>query len=215
MLKTVTFAQGDRPLVRLHYYATHPQTGRNDGWVGMDCVGYAREKLEHKQNVVQIYFTGCAGDITMGKYNDGSLEARAELTERLLAGMEASVAATRFAPLGAIRWQVVPLTLPARTDGEYDPAKNRATLSNEKATADAREHAASRLAFLERSGLPIELSMLAIGDLRVLHLPGEPMVDFQLFAQALGPQTVRRRCRLWRRRDRIHLHSGGLWARRL
>ena len=35
------------------------------------------------------------------------------------------MAATRFAPLGAICWQVVPLTLPARTDGEYDPAKNR------------------------------------------------------------------------------------------
>ena len=62
-------------------------------------------------------------------------------------------------------------------------------LSNEKATADAREHAASRLAFLERSGLPIELSMLAIGDLRVLHLPGEPMVDFQLFAQGGPPNS--------------------------
>ncbi len=187
MLKTVTFARGDRPLVRLHYYATHPQTGRNDGWIGMDCVGYAREKLQRKENVVQIYFTGCAGDITMGKYNDGSLEARAELTERLLAGMEASVAATRFAPLGAIRWRVVPLALPARTDGAYDPVKNRATLGDKKATADAREHAASRLAFLERSSRPIELSMLAIGDLRILHLPGEPMVEFQRFAQRCAP----------------------------
>ena len=188
MLKTVTLARGDTPLVRLHYYATHPQTGRGDGWVGMDCVGYAREKLEHKEHVVQIYFTGCSGDVTMGKYNDGSLEARAELTERLLAGMEASLAATRYAPFGAIRWQVVPLVLPARSDGKYDPAKNRATLADKKASLAAREGAASRLAFPERIGRPIELSMLAIGNLRILHFPGEPMVEFQLFAQRSAPR---------------------------
>ena len=30
--------------------------------------------------------------------------------------------------------------------------------------------------------------MLAIGNLRILHLPGEPMVEFQLFAQRSAPQ---------------------------
>jgi hypothetical protein len=44
------------------------------------------------------------------------------------------------------------------------------------------------LAFLERIGQPIELSMLAIGSLRILHFPGEPMVEFQLFAQRSAPQ---------------------------
>jgi hypothetical protein len=188
MLKTVTLARGDVPLVRLHYYATHPQTGRGDGWVGMDCVGHAREKLERKEHVLQIYFTGCSGDVTMGKYNDGSLQARAEMTERLLAGMEASLAATRFAPLGAIRWQVVPLMLPVRSDGTYDPAKNRAMLADAKASLAARQEAASCLAFAERTSQPIELSMLAIGNLRILHFPGEPMVEFQLFAQRSAPQ---------------------------
>ena len=40
--------------------------------------------------MLQIYFTGCAGDVTAGKYNDGSRAARNELTERLLAGMKAA-----------------------------------------------------------------------------------------------------------------------------
>jgi hypothetical protein len=40
----------------------------------------------------------------------------------------------------------------------------------------------------ERIGQPIELSMLAIGNLRVLHFPGEPMVEFQPFAQRSAPQ---------------------------
>ena len=188
MLKTVTLAHGDKPLVRLHYYATHPQTGRGDGWVGMDGVGYAREKLEQKEHVPQIYFTGCSGDVTMGKYNDGSLEARAELTKRLFAGMEAAVGATQLGPLGAVRWQVVPVALPPRSDGRYDPAKNRATLANAKAKLGVRANAASNLAFRERSDQPIELSMLAIGNLRILHLPGEPMIEFQLFAQRSAPQ---------------------------
>jgi hypothetical protein len=186
-LKTVTFARGDRPVVRLHYYATHPQTGRGDGWVGMDCVGHAREKLESQENVAQIYFTGCAGDVTMGKYNDSSLEARAELTQRLLAGMRASVGATQYVPLDGFAWHTVPLVLPPRSDGKYDPAANRATLANAQAPLDARADAASRLAFRERAAVPISLSMLAIGRLRVFHLPGEPMVEFQLFAQRSAP----------------------------
>ncbi len=186
-LKTVTFAHGNRPVVRLHYYATHPQTGRADGWVGMDCVGYAREKLEALDGATQIYFTGCSGDVTMGKYNDGSLEARTELTQRLLAGMQASVAATRFTPLDGFAWHTVPLLLPVRSDGKYDPAANRATLANAQAKPAVRADAASRLAFRERAELPIPLSLLAVGRLRVFHLPGEPMVEFQLFAQRSAP----------------------------
>ena len=188
VLRTITFARGDRPIVRLHYYATHPQTGRGDGWVGMDCVGYAREKLENTENVLQIYFTGCSGDVTMGKYNDGSLEARTEITGRLLKGMEAAVAATRFEPLAAIRWHALPLLLPARTDGKYDPAANRATLANAEAKPAAGADAASSLAFHERAGEPVVLSMLAVGNARILHFPGEPMVEFQLFAQRSAPQ---------------------------
>jgi len=187
LLKTVTLARGDRPIVRLHYYATHPQTGRGEGWVGMDCVGHAREKLEAKEHLPEIYFTGCSGDVTMGKYNDESLEARTELAGRLQAGMEAAVSATRFAPMGAIAWTTVPVLLPPRSDGAFDPAKNRAILADAKASLRARADAASHLAFLQRSRQPIMLSMLAVGRLQILHLPGEPMVEFQLFAQRSAP----------------------------
>ena len=62
----------------------------------------------------------------------------------VLAGMEASLAATRFAPLGAIRWQVVPLMLPARSDSNYDPDKNRATLANAKAIGENSQAAAAK-----------------------------------------------------------------------
>ncbi|NUQ64585.1 MAG: hypothetical protein HUU20_19130 [Pirellulales bacterium] len=187
MLKSITFARGDKPLVRLHYYATHPQTGGGDGWVGIDFVGDARERLERQEGVMQIYFTGCAGDVTAGKYNDGSPQARQELAERLLAAMRASIAATKTAPITAVAWRTLPLALPARTDAGFTLEENRAVLANPKSPGPARVDAASRVAFHERSGRPIQLSVLEIGAVRVLHLPGEPMVEFQQFAQKAAP----------------------------
>jgi len=188
MLKTITFAQGDKPLVRLHYYATHPQTGGGDGWVGIDFVGDAREKLERQEGVVQIYFTGCAGDVTCGKYNDGSPQARQELTGRLVAAMETAIASTRMAPLAKIAWRTVPLKLPPRTDAGYTLAENLAILANPKSAGPARVEAASRVAFHESSDRPIQLSVLEIGSVSILHLPGEPMVEFQQFAQRSRPE---------------------------
>ena len=79
MLKTITLAQGDKPLVRLHYYATHPQSFYHDPRVTYDFPGMAREELEKKENVFQIYFTGCAGDILVGKYNDGTPATRRQV----------------------------------------------------------------------------------------------------------------------------------------
>jgi len=188
-LKTVTLARGDRPLVRMHYYATHPQSFYGDRRASSDVPGFAREKLQEKEAVFQIYFTGCAGDVTMGKYNDGSRRARAELTDRLFAGMEAAVAATRFVPAKRIQWRTHDLVLPPRNDAGYTVAENRRTMANTKAGAVARVRAAARVAFAQRSKRPIELSVLQIGDVHLLHLPGECMVEFQLFAQQLLPDA--------------------------
>ncbi len=188
MLKTITLARCDKPLVRLHFYATHPQTGLGDGPVSIDFVGFAREKLETSEGVFQIYFTGCSGNVTAGKYNDGSTRARGELTERLLAAMKASAAATRFVPADRLGWQTVPLSLPERTDGNFAIPRNRAPLSDPKAAPTARCEAAGRVAFHERIDRPIELSTLAIGPVRVVNLPGEPFIEFQLYAQKLAPK---------------------------
>ncbi len=160
-LKTVTLAQGQRPLVRLHYYATHPQTRYGDGRASSDIVGDAREALEQKEGVFQIYFNGCGGDITLGKYNDGTDQCRKALAGRLLAGMEAAAATTEFSPVGPLRWRTHLLALPWRTDGQ--PRK------------DGKSHSA------------IQLDSLEIGGVHIVHLPGEPLVCFQQFAQSLKP----------------------------
>jgi hypothetical protein len=187
-LKTITLARGDKPLVRLHYYATHPQSFYGDPRASYDFPGIARETLQEKEGVFQIYFTGCGGDVTAGKYNDGSPRARDELAARLLAGMEASVAATRYVPASRIEWRTAAVSLPLRTDPGYTLAESRARMANPKLAASTRIYAgAMRIAFAQRIDEPIQLSSLGIGSVRILHLPGESMVEFQLYAQELLP----------------------------
>ena len=189
ILKTITLARGNTPIARLHYYATHPQSFYGDPRASSDVPGFAREKLQDKENVFQIYFTGCAGDVAMGKYNDRSRRARTELTERLLAGMEAAIAATRTFPVDRLQWRCVPLRMPPRTDRGYTVEENLRKLADSSLSKMARVQAARRVAYAERRGQPIDLACLVIGPAHVLHLPGEPMIEFQLYAKSLLPKA--------------------------
>jgi hypothetical protein len=161
-LRTVAFFDGPTPLVRLHYYASHPQSFYRDGRAHPDTPGWARARLEKEEGLPHVYFTGCGGNVTAGKYNDGSPEARARLIDRLADGMRRASFASNVEreEVRAVAWKVVPVRLPLRPAPESDaggfwPA--------------------------------IELSRLTLGPAEILHLPGEPFVEYQLFAQALRP----------------------------
>ena len=175
-LRTITLASDGRPLVRLHYYATHPQTFCCDGRVSGDFVNQAREAVESRESVPQIYFTGASGDVTAGKYNDGSPEARQALAQRLQSGLEASIAATKFYPAERLRWESADFRLPAK------PATDPASITD----ATARYRAALGVAFANRKQ-PLEAQLLEIGPAAVLHLPGEPMLEFQKYALSRRP----------------------------
>jgi len=182
-LKTITLAAGKQPLVRLHYYAVHPQSWYGDGRASYDFVGMAREALERKDGAFQVYFTGCAGNLTVGKYNDGTPTSRQGLAQRLQAAMESSIASTRMAPAGPIHWRNVPLSLSPR-NAEADL---RAQMANPRIKPDVRARAAGWLAFGRRRDQPIDVTVLSIGRVHVVHLPGEPFVEYQLYAQQVRP----------------------------
>src|SRR5690606_15207578 len=87
-LKTLSFWDGETPVAALHYYATHPMSYYGDGRVTPDFCGLARSKRQAEQpEVFQVYFTGCAGNITAGKYNDGTPKMRPILRDRIHAAM--------------------------------------------------------------------------------------------------------------------------------
>ena len=188
-VRTVTLAMENRPLVRMHYYATHPQTFCCDGRVSGDFVNAAREALEKEEGVAQIYFTGCSGDVTVGKYNNATPEARAALAERLGQGMRASIGATRFEEAGEMRWRSLALHLPVGDSPGLDPDALRARINaGEDRAGQERYRAAIPLAFRERER-PLPASSLQIGRVRLLHLPGEPMLEFQRYAQDQRPDS--------------------------
>ncbi|HWR52810.1 MAG TPA: hypothetical protein VN428_16990 [Bryobacteraceae bacterium] len=175
-LRTVTLARGKRALVRLHYYATHPQTFCCEGTVTGDIVGAAREAMEREEGVPQIYFTGAAGDVTVGKYNDGSPEARERLTANLTGALRRSAVQSKFGPAKDLRWTTTPLALPGKTTEVLDTT----------APADLRYRQAISAAYARR-GEPLGVSALRLGLVHIVHMPGEPMLEFQRYAIALRP----------------------------
>ena len=181
-LKTVTFYSGEIAVAQLHYYATHPQSFYNDKRVSWDTCGIARERLQQDSGVFQVYFTGCGGDIAMGKYNDGSLEARDQLTNRLYDAMQRSVAEVHRESIQHMRWDIEPFQFPPRTEPEFSLEASQRNLQENLV-------AATNISFIRRrrAGQAVELNCLTINNLQILHLPGEPFVLYQLAAQRLSP----------------------------
>ncbi len=187
LLRTVTFADDKGPIVRLHYYATHPQSFYGDPRASSDVPGFARARLEKEEGVFQIYFTGCAGNVTMGKYNDGSREARDQLTERLYQAMAQAAQSTKYQPLRAIGWQSVLFRFVPRSDPGYREEDLRSRVANPGVEPVQRVRAACGVSFFQRVAKPLSLQALYVNDAVILHLPGESFVEYQLYAQCLRP----------------------------
>lgn len=193
-VRLVSFWQNDRPLAVLSYYATHPQSHYGKGDVTCEFVGLARAMREAElPGVLHVHFNGAGGNIAAGKYNDGSPERRPILAQRVADGMKAAWKATVRRPIAAsdVGWAVRPVRLPLAP--HLDENRLEATLADGKAKTNDRFSAALDLAWVRRNkaGATIDISCLRLGDVRVLHMPGELFVEYQLAAQAMCPkQTV-------------------------
>jgi hypothetical protein len=151
----------------------------------------ARQQFENESGVPQIYFTGCGGNITVGKYNDGTRAARDRLASRLHAAMDRSSTAKPDVSVDvmtlkptAISWTSAPIPFTVREDGAFNPDLLQSQLAPEQAFS-TRLTAAMFSGFGQRlrDGYIAQASRLRIGELEILHLPGEPFVEFQLYAQ--------------------------------
>ncbi|VTS05029.1 hypothetical protein [Tuwongella immobilis] len=191
LLRSVSFWNQNKPLAVLSYYATHPMSYYGDGRVSADFCGLARQKWQDEQpGLFQVYFTGCSGNITAGKYNDGSKENRIALRDRIYLAMKAAFQNTKRFPVETATWRVEPVTLPPRAEANFGMDASRAVLNDPKESAARRNNAAYQMAWLMRKDRPIELSCLDFGGkLQLLHLPAESFVEYQLFAQAQRPDS--------------------------
>lgn len=191
LVRLIAFWNGDTPVAALTYYATHPQSYYGQGFVNWDFVGMAREmRAEALPGVACVHFDGAGGNVAAGKYNDGAKENRPMLAQRLADGMKIAWDTQKKHPIRAedINLRVEPVAMPVRDTLIEEQLLAKLTDNSQK--QPDRIRAARDLTFLRRTrgGHRIPLSCLRLGPARVLHMPGELFVEYQLAAQQMRPE---------------------------
>lgn len=189
-LKCVSFWNNLQPIAVMTYYTTHPQSYYGKGDVTCEFIGIARNAREKILNgLPHIHFNGASGNITAGKYNDGSEANRPVLANRIETAMREAWEQTKKTPVTGNRfaWKSLSVKLPLNKN--LIEKNMRATLSDEKASVPEKMAAAEKLAWYERSaaGQTVNVSSLRLGKIWLLNLPGESFVEYQLAAQAMKP----------------------------
>ena len=186
-VKLIAFFHDDKPLAALTYYACHPQSYYRTGGANPDFPGIARTEREKATGAFQVHFNGAGGNIGAGKWNDGTPPYRQILADRLAAGMKKAWDSISRSPVDAddLGWGTEPVALPL---GEHVVVEElKKSLANPE-TKD-RPEVAKTLTWALRcqAGDTIDIQCLRIGTARVLHMPGELCVEYQLAAQKIRP----------------------------
>jgi len=189
LVTVISFWNQEKPLAVLSFYAVHPQSYYLTKVANPDFPGLARffRQLE-VPDALHIHFNGAGGNIAAGKYNDGSHENREILARRLASGMQHAWESSEKMPVTPmeVKWETVPVSLP--------PCDTLAHLGDRVKRGNFRfiTNNASKLAWLKRlqAGKTIDLACLSLGKARILFMPGELFVEYQLAAKAMRPDLV-------------------------
>ena len=191
-LKTLSFWNNDQPVLALHCYATHPMSTYGKGKVSSDFVGLARNRRQlDDAKIFQIYVSGCSGDVTAGKFNDGSELHRKQLTDRLYKAMVKAWRDTKRTPIDQIAFRNTQLQLRFHPGKHLTHQSLRNTLEDSEQTVEKRILAAMGLASRQRveAGQGIDLPCIDFGLAQLVLFPGETFVAYQLLAQKLRPTS--------------------------
>jgi hypothetical protein len=194
-LRSVTFYSYDQAVATLHSYAVHPMSPYGGGTVSADFVGDARARRQRETpGTLQLYATGCSGDVTAGKYNDGSPNVRAQLADRLYDAMVRADAATERYPSVVQGWGRNPIVLPPWNAPQLTEEALAQTIADEKTPFSAKATAALGLSSRQRSaaeggedGHHVDLQVLDFGAAKLALFPAESFVSFQLQVAAAAP----------------------------
>lgn len=188
-LKTVAFYCDGTKIAACHYYAVHPMSFYRGGRVSSDIAGLARKRRQTDEpDCLHLYFTGCAGNVAAGKYNDGSEAMRSVLAQRIYDGIVRSEeACCPPMPIDRISWRTHGFLPPASP--ELSSKKLQLLITNSSNSVVIRNRAAFMLGWLQRLERkdPLSISSLRLNNIALLHLPAECFVEYQLRAQQVRP----------------------------
>lgn len=187
--KAISFWNDDQPLVVMTFYATHPQSYYRTGLANPDFPGMARNQVEKESGTFHIHFNGAGGNIGAGKWNDGAKENRAVLAGRVAEGMRKAFEATKKVPIQRedVSMKSVDVRLPVSPHIHKEELLKE--LNDLQAGEEIHFRAARELSWLRRdtAGDTIAIKCLKLGSARVLYMPGELFVEYQLAAQRMRP----------------------------
>ncbi len=117
------------------------------------------------------------------EYNNGSKTTRPILTQRVYDGLVASEANLTSSLVPALVWKTADI-LPSLRSETLEPL-----IATKTETVLNRNRVAYELAWMHRAEkkIPFVLSSLHLGGVNLLHLPGEPFIEYKLKAQQLRP----------------------------
>src|SRR5262245_54317422 len=192
VLKSLSFWDRDEPLAVLNCYATHPMSHYGRRPASADFARLARRARQTKTpgQPRQFYVSGCSGNVTAGKYNDGAAENRVVLAARLESAMSESWRATKKSPLERVDFRSTPLKLEARTGTGFSSDELLDRLKNDKRPF-GQCLAGLGLSWRKRveAGRPIDVPVIDCGPVQFLLLPAEAYVEYQLFAHTVRPHV--------------------------
>lgn len=191
-LKTISFYHGDKPVLALHSYATHPMSYYGRGEVSADFVGLARARRQRDDpSIRQIYVSGCSGDVTAGKYNNGSPESRIALIDRVYQAMVAAWKNTRRLPLDQIAFRTTTLELKFHPSPKLTTEALKRSLNDSTLTVEKRILSAMGLSSRQRvaAGQKIDFPCVDFGAAQIVLFPAEAFVGYQLMAQKMRPDS--------------------------
>lgn len=188
-VRSVSFFRDNQRLVVLTYYATHPQSYYGKGDVNPDFPGMARNARQKATGVPHVHFCGAGGNVGAGKYNDGSPENRPILAQRLEQGMRLAYESETRSPISSsdVSWKTTDVLMPVTDRLRLSDVEK--TVRDPTRTPKERIYAATQEIWMRRCMAkdPVTLQCLRLGSARILHMPGELFVEYQLAASQMRP----------------------------
>ncbi|MDD5597160.1 MAG: hypothetical protein PHV82_04405 [Victivallaceae bacterium] len=190
LLRSIGFIGPDnKPLAIMHFYASHPQTAYLRNRCSSDVPGFALDYAAKHcgDDAFQIYFTGCGGNVTFGKYYQGEASLK-RFGERLGRELVENCNHLELKRPGKITVKHALFELPLKAE------------MNEKDLLDQlskTEKANEKINLIRRLVISrnwekwkkVSISRISIGeDVNIMSLPDEAVVEYQLYAQSLIPE---------------------------
>jgi hypothetical protein len=137
-----------------------------------------------------MYVSGCSGNVTAGKYNDGSPDNRPVLAGRLYAAMKGAWEVTKRHLLRAIDFRSAALRLEARGGAGFTEEDLMKRLRDDPKPF-GQCLAALGLSWRRRveAGRAIDVAAIDFGPAVLSLLPAEAYVEYQLLAQRTRPDV--------------------------